>query len=201
MGARLYVPALGRFLQVDPLEGGVDNDYVWPTDPVGKNDLTGRCVLMWCDGFDFASDILLVAGIATLFFCPVCAIAVAAASLVVGVAKLASGRADGVFDIAGVATFGVGRVIGRVGGAVTNLSRASLVADMGPITPRTGARFARTVVGPVSRTATVAGAALQAPSAMDLFDRAVSAIRQTGRFAPAPVRPRVRLGGGRLYAV
>ena len=45
MGVRPYVPAAGRFLGVDPVEGGNANDYVYPQDPVNSFDLDGRACL------------------------------------------------------------------------------------------------------------------------------------------------------------
>ena len=56
MGARVYDPQLGRFLQVDPIEGGTSNDYAYVNDPINAFDLTGTNCWGFCEAFKSTID-------------------------------------------------------------------------------------------------------------------------------------------------
>ena len=64
MGARSYVPQIGRFLQPDPIPGGSANAYAYTFgDPVNTSDPTGaytatasKAILMELEGQEIASD-------------------------------------------------------------------------------------------------------------------------------------------------
>ncbi|TMR94011.1 RHS repeat protein [Nonomuraea basaltis] len=48
MGARLYAPRIGRFLQTDPIRGGSDNAYDYAgQDPLTKADISGLAKRKW----------------------------------------------------------------------------------------------------------------------------------------------------------
>lgn len=42
MGARTYLPTVGRFLQTDPVEGGTANAYTYVNDPINNSDYNGK---------------------------------------------------------------------------------------------------------------------------------------------------------------
>lgn len=66
-GARYYDPTMGRFTQVDPVEGGSCNDYDYAcADPVNLRDLTGTMVYGACGAGSFGWGLTLTGTVCVL---------------------------------------------------------------------------------------------------------------------------------------
>jgi len=136
IGARVYVPALGRFLQRDPILGGSANDYDYVSaDPINSYDLDGRWD--WKRALSIAAVVISVValvGCAATVACLALSVAAFATSTVASAANrnvIAGGgrRSDwrgfaGDVALAGV-SFGAGAVAGRVAGSVGRSALAS----------------------------------------------------------------------------
>lgn len=123
MGARAYMPALGRFLQIDPRVGGSANLYDYANqNPVNAHDPAGESVLDYVPGIAGAA-----AGVLASLFMPSVGFIVGAAigALVAGAVYAATW---GIMNAAGVNTpfsalqlglaMGVGALAGGIAGRI-----------------------------------------------------------------------------------
>jgi RHS repeat-associated protein len=130
LGARVYVPALGRFVQLDPQPGGSANGYDYAgQNPVNLGDPSGRSFLDWLP--------TIVGGIASvgagILLPPLSGFFLGAA---VGAAIAAYGYAAtwGVMKLAGVDTefsltqLGITAAIGFAAGGISAKIRQAMVA-------------------------------------------------------------------------
>jgi RHS repeat-associated protein len=117
MGARQYVPGLGRFLSMDPVEGGSANDYDYcDAEPINCYDLNGN--FGWHSIAKVAAFVAVVAAVAAV--------------VVVALPVVAAAAVGGTVIVTGAAvTASAWLTVGALGSATVALASENQAAKKG----------------------------------------------------------------------